>query len=146
MAEVTILKKTRRQAVVIATGTGTFHCNLTSLLSTEKANSNILHGTVLQGFNQANAEASINDIVFTVNGNTTLTRNSITYFTLTEGQTDFSFSQRYGFVLNPNVGLDSNANIQINFGSNTGTVVLCITKGQGFTEPDLQLLEDFERP
>jgi len=145
MAEVTVLKKTRRQAVVIATGTGTFHCNLTSLLSTEKANSNI-NGTVLQTINVPTAVASINDVIFTVNGTTTITRNTITHLTLTEGQTDFSFSQRYGFVLNPSPSLDSNANIQINFGSNTGTVILCITKGEGFNEPDLQILEDFQRP
>lgn len=145
MAEVTVLKKSRRQAVVLATGTGTFHCNLTSLLTLEKANSNT-NGVVTQTISIPTAVASINDVVFTVDGNTTVTRNNITYLTLTAGQTDFSFAQRYGFVLNPNVSQDSNANIQINFGSNTGTVILCITKGEGFSEPDLQLLQDYQRP
>lgn len=145
MAEVTVLKKSRRQAVVLATGTGTFHCNLTSLLTTEKANS-APNGTVLQTINIPTAIASINDVVFSVDGNTTVTRNGTTYLTLTAGQTDFSFSQRYGFVLNPNTAQNSNANIQINFGSSNGTVILCINKGEGFSEPDLQLLEQHQKP
>jgi hypothetical protein len=146
MAEVRILKNSRRQAVVSAVGTGTFHCNLSSLLSTVKANSNVLYGEVLQTLDVPNAECPITDVVFTVNGNTTITRNGTTYLILTEGQADFSFSQRYGYVLNANTAQDSNANIQINFGANTGSVILSLTKGPGFIEPNLQLLQDYERP
>ncbi len=139
MAEAVVLKKTRRQAVVKATGTGTFHANLVSLLVNVNANST---ATVQQTFNAPIAECTINDIIFTVNGTATVTRGGTTVLTLTEGQSDFEFSQKYGFVLNE----QANANIQINFGSNTGTIIIGLTKGPGFEEPDLQILQDYERP
>ena len=143
MAEVTLLKNTRRQSVISAVGTGTFHCNLTSLLATVQSNSTT---TTTQTLDVPNAQCSITDVTFSVTGNTTITRNNISYLILTEGQTDFAFSQRSGYVLNPTTNLDSNANVQINFGSNTGTVIITLTKGPGFNDPDLQLLQDYERP
>lgn len=143
MAEVTILKNTRRQAVVAAVGTGTFHCNLTSLLSTVYSNATTV---TTQTFDAPNAQCSITDVVFSVTGVTTVVRNGTTYLNLTEGQSEFSFSQRFGYVLNPTTDLDSNANITINFGANTGSVFLCLTKGPGFIDPDLQLLQQYERP
>lgn len=142
MAEAVVLKKNRRQAVVKATGSGIFYANLVSLLVDVKANSNVLIGTVKQTFNAAAAECTITDLLFTIDGNATITRGGTTILTLTEGQQDFEFSQKHGFVLNE----QANANIVINFGSNTGTIILGLTKGPGFEEPDLQLLEDFQRP
>lgn len=142
MAEAVVLKKTRRQAVIKAVGTGTFHANLTSLLVDVKANSNVLVGVVKQTFNQPIAECTITDILFSVDGNATVTRGGTTILTLTDGQQDFEFSQKHGFVLNE----QANANIQINFGSSNGTVILGLTKGPGFEEPDLQNLQDFQRP
>ena len=141
MAEVVVLKKNRRQAVVKATGTGTFHANLTSLLVDVRANSNT-NGVVTQTFNQAIADCTITDLLFSVDGNATVTRNNTVIVTVTAGQQDFLFSQYHGFVLNE----EANANIQINFGSNTGTIILGLTKGPGFEEPDLQTLQDFQRP
>jgi hypothetical protein len=141
MAEAVVLKKTRRQAVVKAVGTGTFHANLASLLVDVRANSNA-NGVVTQTFNQPIAECTITDILFSVDGNATVTRGGTTILTLTDGQTEFEFSQKHGFVLNE----QANANIQINFGSSNGTVILGLTKGPGFEEPDLQHLQDFQRP
>jgi hypothetical protein len=143
MAEVTLLKNTRRQATIAAVGTGTFHCNLTSLLATVKSNSTT---TTTQTLSVPIAECSITDVAFSVTGNTTVTRNNITYLILTEGQAELGFSSKFGYVLNPNTALDSNANIQINFGANTGSVFMTLTKGPGFNDPDLQLLQDYERP
>lgn len=146
MAEVTILKKTNRQAVVLATGTGTFFCNLTSLLRQNYANSNTLVGLVDQTFDSANAVCSITDVTFCVDGNTSIVRNGTTYLTLSAGQSDFGFARDYGYVINPSVDQDSNANISINFGSNTGTVILGLSKSVGFNEPDLQQLQSFQKP
>lgn len=145
MAEVTILKNTRRQAVVLAAGTGTFHCNLTSLLSTVRANSAV-NGETLQTFDEPNAICSITDVSFTVSGTTSVVRNGTTYLVLTDGQADFGFARESGYVINPNTSQDSNADIQINFGGNTGTVILTLSKGPGFNEPDLQNLQDYQRP
>lgn len=141
MAEAVVLKKTRRQAVIKATGNGTFHANLTSLLVDVRANSNT-NGVVTQTFNQAIADCTITDLLFSVDGNATVTRNNTVILTVTAGQQDFLFSQHHGFVLNE----EANSNIQINFGSNTGTIILGLTKGPGFDEPDLQNLQDFQRP
>jgi hypothetical protein len=143
MAEVTILKNTRRQAAVAAVGTGTFFCNLTSLLSTVYSNATT---QTTQTFDEATAECSITEVLFSVTGTTTIQRNGTTYLNLTQGQGEFSFSQRSGFVLNPNTSLGSNANIAINFGANTGSVFLVLTKGPGFIDPDLQQLQQYERP
>ncbi len=143
MAEVTLLKNTRRQAVIAAVGTGTFHSNLSSLLATVRSNSTT---TTTQTLSVPTAECTITDVTFSVDGNTTITRNGNTYLILTEGQAEFGFSSKFGYVLNPNVALDSNANIQINFGANTGSVFVTLTKGPGFNDPDLQNLQDFQRP
>jgi hypothetical protein len=143
MAEVTLLKNTRRQAAIAAVGSGTFHCNLTSLLATVRSNATT---TTTQTLSVPIAECSITDVTFSVDGNTTITRNNITYLILTEGQAELGFSSKFGYVLNPNTRLDSNANIQINFGANSGSVFMTLTKGPGFNDPDLQLLQDYERP
>lgn len=140
MTAATILKKTRRQAVVKAQGTGTVHANLISLLVDVRANSGA-NGVVTQTITDA-AECTITDVLFSVSGNTTITRGGTVVLTLTEGQHTFNFSQGHGFVLDEK----SNANIQINFGGANGTVILCLTKGPGFEEPDLQNLQDYQRP
>ena len=140
MTAATIVKNSRRQAVVKAQGTGTVHANLVSLLSTVRANSGP-NGIVTQTLTDA-AECTITDVMFSVTGNTTITRGGTVVLTLTEGQHTFNFSQGHGFVLDEK----SNANIQINFNGSNGSVILVLTKGPGFDEPDLQNLQDFQRP
>lgn len=140
MTAATILKKNRRQAVVKALGPGTVHANLISLLVDVRANSGS-NGIVTQTITDA-AEATITDVMFTVTGNTTITRGGTVVLTLTEGQHTFNFSQGHGFVLDEK----ANANIQINFGTANGSVIVVVTKGPGFDEPDLQNLQDFQRP
>ncbi len=140
MTAATILKKTRRQAVIKALGPGTVHANLISLLVDVRANSGP-NGIVTQTITDA-AEATISDVLFTVTGNTTITRGGTVVLTLTEGQHTFNFSQGHGFVLDEK----ANANIQINFGTANGSVIVVVTKGPGFDEPDLQNLQDFQRP
>ena len=151
MTAATILKNTRRQAVVKAVSPGNsggiVHCNLISLVSTVNSNSTTTTTQTISGA----SELTITDVLFSVSANTTITRsasfvdggNSSVILTLTAGQHSFNFSQGYGFVLNER----ANANIQINFGPGAnGTVILSLTKGPGFNEPNLQNLQDFQRP
>ncbi len=151
MTAATILKNTRRQAVVKAVSPGSaggiVHCNLISLVSTVNSNSTTTTTQTISGA----SELTISDVLFSVSGNTTITRSAsfadggspAVILTLTEGQHSFQFSQGYGFVLNER----ANANIQINFGPGAnGSVILCLTKGPGFDEPNLQNLQDFQRP
>lgn len=137
MAEATVIKNTRRQAVVSAAGTGTFHANLQPLLYSN------ISGEVDQVFSEANAVASITGVVYSVTGTTTVARGGTTYLNLTSGQESWKFAQEHGFVINSNTDLDSNSNITINFGASTGTVILTISKEQGFNDLDLQ--NDFRR-
>jgi len=151
MTAATILKNTRRQAVVKAVSPGSaggiVHCNLISLVSTVNSNATTTTTQTISGA----SELTISDVLFSVTGNTTITRSASfvddtsrpVVLTLTEGQHSFQFSQGYGFVLNER----ANANIQINFGPGAnGSVILCLTKGPGFEEPNLQNLQDFQRP
>lgn len=144
MAEATILKKTRRQAVVKAVGTGVFYANLTSLLHESSNTTN--HIVVDQFFSEANAVCTINDVIYSVDGNADIARvgNGVNNVVLTvaAGQQDLSFSQYYGFTLDEN----ANANIKIDFGASNGSIILCLTKGDGFNDPNLQILPEYQRP
>lgn len=137
MAEVTILKNSRRQAFVSAVGTGRYYCNLTQLCYSNAA------GQVDQVVSVANAQLTITDIIYNTQGVTAIERNGSNTWVLTAGEGDYSFTKDYGFVLNPNTTQGSNANIVINFGSSYGSVVLGLTKGEGFNDRDLQILPDY---
>lgn len=139
MAVVTILKNSRRQAVVSAVGTGTFFCNVSSLLYSN------VSGIVDQTLDEPNARLSISDIIYNTQGVTTIQRAGANVWVLTAGEGDYSFTKDYGFVLNPTTALNSNANITINFGASYGSVILGLTKGPGYNDPDLQLLADYQR-
>ncbi len=134
MPAVTILKNTRRQAIVKAIGPGTHFANLRSLLYSN------INGAVDQTFDEANANCRITDIVFTVDGNVTIGRGGFVTVALTDGQGEIPLSQYYGATLDP-VPSTANSNIQINFGTTNGTVILSLTKAEGFVDPDLQVLE-----
>lgn len=138
MTAVTILKNTRRQAVVRAIGPGTRFANLTALLYSN------INGVVDQTFDRANANCRITDIIFSVDGNVTIGRNDSVILSLTSGQGDFSLSQDYGTTLDP-IRTTANSNIQINFGTTNGTIILSLTKAEGFIDPDLQGLEERQR-
>ena len=138
MAEVTILKKTPRQAVVVAVGTGTFFCNLSSLLSTVVANST---HSVTQTLNIPTAECTITDLAYSVGGQALIQRNGGNVFIIGGGDGEFNLTEKIGAPLNQS----ANANIVITL-SAAGSVILGLTKGPGFTEPDLQLLQQWNKP
>ena len=141
----TILKNSKRQAVVKFVGPGTHYANLSSLLHAN------VGGFTEQNLTNANAIASISDIITNVDGSGNIVRTVNgsavvdTTYTFSAGQDDTSFSQTHGFVLNPTVAQHANANIRVDFGATTGTVILCISKGEGFNDLDLQTMESFLR-
>lgn len=145
MGSVTILKNTRRQAVVKFLGSGS---NSITLPNVRYANASpvlypgtYVSGTIDQVLDQPNAVLTINDIVYSVAGDVNISRNSTTIITLTEGQDSFSLSQYFGAVL----GEKANDNITVDFGSSNGFVILSLTKGDGFIDPDRQNLEGYQR-
>ena len=145
MGSVTILKNTRRQAVVKFLGTGS---NTITLPNVRYANASpVLYpgtyvaGTIDQVLDQPNSSVTINDIVYSVSGNVDISREGTTIITLTEGQDSFSLSQYFGAVL----AEKANANITANFGASNGFVILSLTKGDGFNDPDRQNLEAYQR-
>ena len=145
MGSVTILKNTRRQAVVKFLGSGS---NSITLPNIRYANSSpVLYpgtyaaGTIDQVLDQPNAVVTINDIVYSVAGEVSVEREGKVILTLTQGQDSFSLSQYFGAVLAEN----SNANITVDFGTSNGFVILSLTKGAGFNDPDRQNLEAYER-
>ena len=145
MGSVTILKNTRRQAVVKFLGTGS---NTITLPNVRYANASpVLYpgtyvaGTIDQVLDQPNSSVTINDIVYSVGGNVEISREGTTIITLTDGQDAFSLSQYFGAVL----AEKANANITVNFGASNGFVILSLTKGDGFIDPDRQNLEAYQR-
>ena len=144
MAVGTILKNSKRQAVIKFVGPGTYYANLSTLLHAN------VGGYTEQNFTAANAIASITDIITDVNntGNIVRTIDGSTVVDTTytfAGQSDTSFSQGYGFVLNPTLAQYANANIRVDFGSAVGTVIIGISKGEGFNDLDLQNMQSHIR-
>ena len=153
MAEAIILKNSKRQAVVQFNGPGSVYANLHSLLHAN------VGGYTEQTFTNSNAIATITFINATTSGSGNVIRtvdgvatvafiptsgNNITY-SFTAGQSDASFSQNYGFVLNPTTQLGSNANVRVDFGTSTGTVIIGMSKGAGFNDLDLQNMQSHIR-
>lgn len=145
MAVGTILKNSKRQAVIKFVGPGTYYANLSTLLHAN------VGGYTEQNLSVANATATITDIVTDVNGSGNVIRtldgsaSLETTYTFSAGQGAVSFSQGYGYVLNPTVAQNANANLRIDFGSTTGTVIIGISKGAGFNDLDLQNMESHIR-
>lgn len=145
MAVGTILKNSKRQAVIKFVGPGTYYANLSSLLHAN------VGGYTEQNLTVANALATITDIITDVSASGNIVRTIDgsavvdTTYTFTAGQGDTSFSQGYGFVLNPTLAQYANANIRVDFGSAVGTVIIGISKGAGFNDLDLQNMENHIR-
>ena len=144
MAVGTILKNSKRQAVIKFVGPGTYYANLSTLLHAN------VGGYTEQNLTVANAIASITDIITDVNNTGNIVRtidgSAVVDTTYTfAGQSDTSFSQGYGFVLNPTLAQYANANIRVDFGTTVGTVIIGISKGAGFNDLDLQNMESHIR-
>lgn len=139
-----ILKNTKRQAVVKLTGTGTATVDIFEL---KYVGANTLaYGSSIRLHDQtvspANVELMITDLMYDVSTTSNITRNSNVIWTMNSGAATFGFANDIGVVLNQ----DANANVVVNIGGTAnGTVLIGFTKGAGYNDPDLQGLQDFQR-
>lgn len=121
----TILKKVRQQAIIklIGDGTATIDINADLKLADE----------TFKGY--ANANVNINSIVWSVpdTAPTLIQRNSSNVLILV-GNDNWSFTQMLGFSDSSN----NTANISVTIPGSGGTVILGLTKAEGFAPPNDQ--------
>lgn len=123
----TILKKTPQTAVVKLVGSGSATIDLNADLKT--ADESFL------GY--ANANVNIAGIVWSLGGSDSLTiaRDSTTTMVL-YGNDNWTLNQQWGFTDTAN----NQANIACTFSGSGGTAFITLSKTQGFTIPNQQVL------
>lgn len=133
MANLYILKKTRRQAAVKIVGTGLANVTYTDVKYADQTITNTTSGNLIW---------TISDIAYDVGAVANITRNGNIVFT-TGGASngEFNLTEKMGVVLDE----QANANVQVNMGSVTGTMIIQFTKGTGFDDPDRQNLQPKDR-
>lgn len=141
----TILKNTKRQAVVKLVGTGQATVDIYELKyigpnTIATGSSSMLHS---QTVDAANVVLTITDLFYDCSTTANITRNSNVIWAMSAGTAAYNFAQTIGVALDQ----DANANVVVNL-SSTGansSVIIGFTKGAGYNEPDLQNLQDFQR-
>jgi len=121
----TVLKKVRQQAIVKLVGDGTATIDINADLK--------LADETFKGY--ANANVNINSIVWSVpdTAPTLIQRNSSNVLILV-GNDNWSFTQMLGFSDSSN----NTANISVTIPGSGGTVILGLTKAEGFAPPNDQ--------
>ena len=132
MANIFVLKNTRRQAAVKITGTGQANVFLANILYPGQYANNQTQGNVLW---------PITDIAYDVGNAGSINRNSNIIFAMNAGQNYIGFTKDIGVSLID----DANANVNVNLGAASGTVILQFSKESGFVDPDRQNLEPKDR-
>jgi hypothetical protein len=123
----TVLKKTPQTAVVKLVGAGTATIDLDGDLKT--ADETFL------GY--ANANVNISGIIWTLGGTDSITiaRNSTTTLVV-YGNDNWTFNQQYGFTDTSN----NTANLAFTFSGSGGTAIITLSKTQGYTLTNQQVL------
>jgi hypothetical protein len=70
-----------------------------------------------------------------------IVRNGNVVFTMSSGQGTVSLSRDLGIVLDE----QANANVTIHTGAGNSSVILQFTKGEGFNDPNRQILQQPDR-
>jgi hypothetical protein len=129
-----ILKNTRRQAA--------------AKVVSDAVNSIIITYTDIKYADQTipltttgNLVWTISDIVYDVANFANITRNGNTVFTMSAGQGTVSLSRDLGVVLDE----QAHANVTIHTGAGNSTVIVQFTKGEGFNDPNRQILQQPDR-
>ena len=122
MANKHILKKTRRQAAVAVTGTGSVTIDIFELATAD------------QTITTANLQLMISDIAYDVGNAANIKRDGNLIFAMNAGQNEFNFTDNIGVVLNEK----ANANVVVNLGAAEGTMIIQFTKGDGYNDPNRQ--------
>jgi len=123
----TVLKKTPQVAVVKLVGSGSSTIDLDVDLK-----------TIDESFlGYANANVNISGVMWSFSGTDSLTiaRNSTTVMVL-YGNDNWTFNQQYGFTDTSN----NNSNIVCTLSGSGGTVFVTLSKTQGYTLPNQQVL------
>jgi hypothetical protein len=121
----TILKKVRQQAIIKLVGDGTATVDINADLK--------LADETFKGY--ANANVNINSIMWSVpdTAPTLIQRNTSNVLILV-GNDNWSFTQMLGFSDSSN----NTANISVTIPGSGGTVILGLTKAEGFAPPNDQ--------
>jgi len=123
MADIHILKKTRRQAAVKVSGTGSATIDVHTLRYSD------------QSVTTANLELMLTDAAFTTLANGNVTRNGNLILVMPAGAADtFNFTSDLGVNLNE----QPSSNVVVNLGGSEGVVILQFSKGAGYNDPDRQ--------
>jgi hypothetical protein len=122
MANKHILKKTRRQAAVVVTGTGSVTIDIFELATAD------------QTVTTANLQLMISDIAYDVGNTANIKRDGNLIFAMNAGQNEFNLTDNIGVVLNEK----ANANVVVNLGAAEGTMIIQFTKGDGYNDPNRQ--------
>lgn len=123
MADIHILKNTRRQAAVKVSGTGSATIDVASLAYAD------------QTITTANLELMLTDASFMTTASGNVKRNSNLILVMPSGSADtFNFTSDIGVNLNE----AANSNIVVNLGATEGVCILQFSKGAGYNDPNRQ--------
>ena len=134
MANIFVLKNTRRQAAVKIVSDGQLS-NTITYTDIKYADQTIPLNTA------GNLFWTISDITYDVQTSAQIIRNGNIVFTMSAGQGTISLSRDLGVVLDE----QAHANVTIQTGTGNSSVIVQFTKGSGFNDPDRQILEDRDR-
>lgn len=138
----TILKNTKRQAVVKLVGSGSANVSIYEVAyvgaNTQLTGSSIrLHD---QSVTPANVQLTITDLFYDCASAGNITRNGNVVWYLNPGTGTFNFTQEIGAALDES----ANANVVINLGADS-SLLIGFTKGTGYNDIDIQNFQDFQK-
>jgi len=125
MANLTILKKTRRQAAVKITGTGLANVTYTDIAYADQT---------IPLNSAGNLIWTISDIAYDVGNSANIKRGGNLVFAMNLGSGEFNLTDDMGVALDEN----AHSNVTVNLGAVEGTVIIQFSKGIGFNDPDRQ--------
>jgi hypothetical protein len=132
MANLFILKNTRRQAAVKIVGTGLANVTYTDIKYSDQT---------IPLTSTGNLSWTITDIAYDAGTVSNITRGGNVVFSMNAGQGLYNLSKDIGVVLNE----QANANVQVNMGAVPGTLIIQFSKETGFNDPDRQILQPKDR-
>lgn len=127
-----ILNVKRQQATVkfVSDGGGTSNVALTEFAKADETTD----------FGNVAPEVNICHLYFTVDDVTKVTRNNVVILSLVN-EDNWNLSQEMGIVLSE----ENDSDIEIDFGTANGTVIITVTKAAGYKDPEQQSLQPWQR-
>lgn len=125
MANLTILKKTRRQAAVKITGTGLANVTYTDIAYADQTIPLNTAGNLIW---------TISDIAYDLGNSANIKRGGNLVFAMNAGSGEFNLTDDFGVALDEN----AHSNVTVNLGAVEGTMIIQFSKGIGFNDPDRQ--------